>query len=84
METKTNKEKNITVELTHEDVLNLIEGFGWPTNVYFYKRKQYGEPICGRDYYEGWKWNRNRLKKFSTEYLWYLYQCLVKNELPKY
>ena len=84
METKSNREKSITVELSHEDVINLIVGFGWPTQWNFYRRKQYGEPICGRDYYEGWRWHRNVLQKLSTEYLWHIYQCLIKNELPKY
>lgn len=85
METKTNKEKNITVELTHEDVVHLVFGVDPSFEIaQFFINKGMGDFTGTQWGITGWQWKGNKLRKLSTEYLWYVYQCLVKNELPKH
>lgn len=79
------EKRNITVELTHDDVVNLVAGVN-PSCEHsnFFIRKRMGDYTGTQWGITGWQWNREKLGKLSTEYLWNVYQCIKNNCLPKY
>jgi len=75
------EKRNITVELAHDDVINLLAGVN-PSyeQSNFLVRKRMGNFTGTQWGITGWKWNREKLEKLSTEYLWNIYQCIRDNK----
>ena len=75
------EKRNITVELTHEDVLHLVYGITPnDTLANYFSRKNLGN-YTGNQWsgITGWEWNSDKLRKYSTEYLYKIYKA-VKND----
>ena len=75
------EKRSITVELAHDDVINLVAGVS-PSyeQSNFLVRKRMGNFTGTQWGITGWKWNREKLEKLSTEYLWNIYQCIRDNK----
>lgn len=72
---------NITVELTHDDVANLVAGVNPSFDfAQFFINKGMGDFTGTQWGITGWQWNREKLGKLSTEDLWNIYQSIKNNK----